>query len=90
MEQCIGTLKLRWPYVKDCLRCRPWNASQIFLTCCGLHNWLINIGEGYFEDAELDAVEHHMVPPADIMDQEDTDSDDEGNAIQFATRRDMT
>jgi len=51
---------------------------------------MINIGEGYFEDAELDAVEHHMVPPADIMVQEDTDSDDEGNAIQFATRRDMT
>ena len=54
VEQAIGSLKLRFPILSETMRCRPWNASEIFLCCCGLHNLLLNIGKGYFEDPEID------------------------------------
>lgn len=46
VEQCIGTLKLRFPYLLDRLRVRVENASKIFCVACGLHNLLIDMAEG--------------------------------------------
>lgn len=60
VEQCIGTLKLRWPYVHTVFRCRIKNAAKIILTCAGLHNFLIQTGSGYLEEGWEDTDEPNV------------------------------
>lgn len=37
----------------DRIRLKPINAAKVLLTCIGLHNLLINLGNGYYTDVEL-------------------------------------
>lgn len=43
---------MRWPVLQDRARMKIENFSKFMLTCCGLHNFLINTGEEVFENVE--------------------------------------
>lgn len=50
IEQAIGTLKMRFPIIKEPVRLSVKNIRKVFMTCVILHNFLINMGMGFFED----------------------------------------
>ena len=52
IEQSIGTLKMRFPYLLDELRLKGTSNSKAILACIALNNFIINTGGGYFEEVD--------------------------------------
>ena len=49
VEQTIGSLKMRFPYLLDRLRCRREFASKVIVVCAALHNFLLSTGAGCWD-----------------------------------------
>ena len=49
VEQSIGTLKMRFPIIQDCMRVKGTNDSRIVIACAAIHNLLINTGAGVID-----------------------------------------
>jgi hypothetical protein len=41
---------MRFPIIKEPMRLQVINIRKVFMTCVILHNFLINMGMGYFEE----------------------------------------
>lgn len=56
---------MRFPLVKEPMRLKPENACRVFMACCTLHNFLINMGMGYLEGSDLESLgEPQILAPA--------------------------
>ena len=70
VEQCLGTMKIRFPILHDTMRFKHGNIPRVILCCMGLHNFFINTGSGYFDDYENMGEEATVddLPPEEVED----------------------
>lgn len=50
IEQAIGALKMGFPMIKEPVRLSVRNIHKVYMACVLLHNFLIQLGMGFFED----------------------------------------
>ena len=61
IEQCFGILKARWSILTNCdkLRYKAKIVTDIFISCCVLHNWCLLHSEVWPREDELPNGHHH-------------------------------
>ena len=55
VEQCIGSIKMRWPMFLDKMRTRRHNTVRLFLAACVLHNFWLAAGQPLLSLEEIEA-----------------------------------
>ena len=73
IEQSFGVLKMKWRILLGLPHYSEHKQTQIILTCCGLHNFILD-NDSDDEDFNLDDPDMTL----EVSDEEDDDADEAG------------